>query len=209
MRSLSPRTRRGKVVTIAGVAAGAMTAFFVAAAATNWTVGINSGSDGEAQSATISNLTVTATASPTAGNLLYPGGTGDVVLTISNPNIFPVEVTGFSVPNDATFADGYSDSGLSSAQAGCDHTNSAVTWAGAVNGSSANLTLGSNLVVAAAVGASPGTLHVTLTNAAAMGAGAPLACAGIYLKMPGFTNVAATGGGSITPSNDPAATTLS
>ena len=33
-----------------------------------------------------SNLTITAVASPAAGNLLYPGGTGDVVVTIANPN---------------------------------------------------------------------------------------------------------------------------
>ena len=38
----------------------------------------------------MSNLTISATASPAVGNLLYPGGTGDVVVTIANPNPFPV-----------------------------------------------------------------------------------------------------------------------
>ena len=42
-------------------------------AATNWVVGLNAGSSGEGQSATISNLTITAVASPAAGSLLYPG----------------------------------------------------------------------------------------------------------------------------------------
>ena len=42
-------------------------------AATNWVVGLNAGSSGEGQSATISNLTITAVASPAAGNLLIRG----------------------------------------------------------------------------------------------------------------------------------------
>jgi hypothetical protein len=49
-------------------------------AATNWVVGLNSGSSGEGQSAAISNLTISAVASPVATNLLYPGGNGDVVV---------------------------------------------------------------------------------------------------------------------------------
>ena len=42
-------------------------------AATNWVVGLTSNSSGEAQSATICKLTITAVASPAAGDLLYPG----------------------------------------------------------------------------------------------------------------------------------------
>src|ERR1019366_4672119 len=51
---------------------------------TSWLVGLNAGSSGEGQSATVQNLTITAVAVPAATNQLYPGGTGDVVLTISN-----------------------------------------------------------------------------------------------------------------------------
>jgi len=56
-------------------------------AVTNWVVGLGAGSSGEGQSATIANLTITAVASPAATNLLYPGGTGDVVVSISNLNL--------------------------------------------------------------------------------------------------------------------------
>lgn len=68
---------------------------------------------------TISNLTITATASPAATNLLHPGGTGDVVVTISNPNAFPVPVTGVNLPTNSTYAAGFSDSSLSTPQAAC------------------------------------------------------------------------------------------
>ena len=90
-----PWARKTKVVT---AIVGALLAGGSAYAATNWAVGLAGGSSGEAQSATVSNLTVAAVATPAAGNLLYPGGNGDVVLTISNPNPFPVTVTGVNLP---------------------------------------------------------------------------------------------------------------
>ena len=58
-------------------------------AATNWVVNLNSASSAEGQAATIQNLTVSAVSSPAPTNQLYPGGMGDVVLTISNPNPIP------------------------------------------------------------------------------------------------------------------------
>jgi len=95
--------RRSK---LAAAVVGALLAGGGAYAATNWTVGIAGGSSGEAKSATVSNLTVAAVATPAAGNLLYPGGNGDVVLTISNPNPFPVTVTGVNLPTSSVFAPG-------------------------------------------------------------------------------------------------------
>jgi hypothetical protein len=65
-------------------------------AATNWVVGLNTGSSGQSQSATIANLTISAVASPAATNLLYPGANGDVVATITNPNAYPVTIAGAS-----------------------------------------------------------------------------------------------------------------
>jgi hypothetical protein len=63
-------TRRMKVVSaVCGVVLTGAGAY----AATNWVVGLNGGSSGEGQSATISNLTIAAVASPSASNLLYPG----------------------------------------------------------------------------------------------------------------------------------------
>ena len=67
-------------------------------AATNWVVGLNAGSSGQGQSATIANLSITAVASPAPANLLYPGGTGDVVVTIANTNPYPVTITAVQLP---------------------------------------------------------------------------------------------------------------
>src|SRR4051794_5000916 len=164
--------------TTAGIF-GVLTAGIGAMAATNWIVGLNSGSSGEAQSAAISNLTISATASPSAANLLYPGSNGDVVLTISNPNSFPVTITALSLPDNTTYAGGYTDSALSSAQAGCTSSNSTVAWTHATGSNNTSHPLSSPLTVAAN-GQSSNPLTVTLTNEAAMGTSAPLACANTY-----------------------------
>lgn len=99
-------------------------------AATNWIVGLVAGSSGQGQSATVQNLTITAISSPAASNLLYPGGTGDVVITISNPNPYPVTVTGVNLPTNTTYATGYTTSSLSATQTGCISSSpSYVIWA--------------------------------------------------------------------------------
>src|ERR1700756_3557972 len=97
-RSWSRRTK-----LVAGII-GALLVGGVAVAASNWVVGLSSGSSGEGESATVSNLTITASASPSATNLLYPGGTGDVVVTINNPNSFPVTITAVTLPPNTTYA---------------------------------------------------------------------------------------------------------
>jgi hypothetical protein len=158
-------------------------------AATNWVVGLSSGSSSAAQSATISNITISAVASPVAGNLLYPGGAGDVVAAISNPNSFPVTITAVNLPSNTTYAAGYTTSALSTAQPGCSGTTSDVIWnfSAATSGSSHTLT--QPLTVAA-----NGTLTVTFTNDASMTSAAPLACANTFFSMPSLTGVTATGG---------------
>ena len=70
-------TRKTKVVS---AVAGALLAGGGAYAATNWAVGLAGGSSGEAQSATVSNLTISAVATPAAANVMYPGGNGDAVV---------------------------------------------------------------------------------------------------------------------------------
>jgi hypothetical protein len=75
--------------------------------ATNWIVGLNAGSSGEGQAASVTNLTFSATASPGATNLLYPGASGDVVLAITNPNVFPVTITGVDLPASTSYATGF------------------------------------------------------------------------------------------------------
>lgn len=184
-------SRRARIVS--GVI-GAIMAGSFAFAATNWTVGISAGSSGEGQSASINNLTITATASPAASNLLYPGGTGDVVITISNPNAFPVTITAMNLPTNTTYASGFSDSSLTTPQAGCaSATPSGVTWNYATGSSGTSHTLTTPLVVGAS-GAANNPLVVTLTNDASMASTAPAACANTYFSMPSFTGVTATGG---------------
>jgi hypothetical protein len=143
----------------------------------------------------VSNLTISAVASPAATNLLFPGGDGDVVVSISNPNPFPVTVTGVDLPTNTTYANGYSDSGLSNPQSGCSaSTPSYVTWNYSTGTSGTSHTLTTPLVVAAS-GQTGEPLTVTLTDDATMGTNAPDACEGSYFEMPSLTGVAATAGG--------------
>jgi hypothetical protein len=166
-------------------------------AATNWVVGVASASSGQARSASNSNLIISAMASPAAGNLLYHGGTGDVVVTIANPNPYPVTITAVQLPANTTDATGYTTSTLTTPEAGCLASEpSTVTWnfATSVSGSSHALT--TPLTVGAS-GAPDNPLAVTLTNDATMGASAPLACAGAYLSMPSLTGITASGGSAV------------
>ena len=182
-------SRKRKIVSaVCGVLLTGTGAF----AATNWLVGLNSGSSGEAQSSAISNLTITATSGGT--NQLYPGGTGDVTVSISNPNPFPVTISALQLPTNTTYATGYTTSALTTTQTGClSTTPSDVVWnfSSATSGSSHTLT--SALTVAAS-GQANNPLVVTLTNDASMTAAAPAACASTYFSMPSLTGITATGG---------------
>ena len=172
-------------------------------AATNWVVGVASASSGQARSASNSNLIISATASPAASNVLYPGTTGDVIVTIANPNPYPVTITALQLPANTTYATGYTTSALGTPEPGClAGTPSTVTWnfATSVNGSSHLLT--TPLTVGAS-GTPNNPLAVTLTNGATMGASAPLACANTYLSMPSLAGITATGGSAV-PTTTPA-----
>ncbi|HEY3844793.1 MAG TPA: hypothetical protein VGL48_16190 [Acidimicrobiales bacterium] len=161
-------------------------------AATNWIVGLDAGSSGEGQSATISNLTVTAIASPAATNQLFPGGNGDVVVTIANPNTFPVTVTAVQLPTNLTYGNGYTTSNVTSGtlQTGCVATTpSDVIWNFSSGTSGSSHTLSTPLTVGAS-----SSLVVTFTNDASMTLAAPAACANTYFSMPSLTGVTATGG---------------
>jgi hypothetical protein len=169
---------------------------------TNWIVGLTGGSNGEAHSGTVSNISITATASPAAGNLLYPGGSGDVVVSISNPNPFPVTITAVQLPTNTTYATGYTTSGLTTTQTGClASTPSGVTWSFATGSSGSSHALTTPLTVAAS-GAPDNPLAVTLTNDASMAMSAPAACEDTYFSMPSLTGVSASAGG--TPATSPA-----
>ena len=181
------RKRRG--ARLFAVAAGVLLAGTGAYAATNWIVGLNSGSSGESQSATISNLTITAVASPAAGNDLYPGGNGDVVVTIANSNAYPVTITAVQLPTNTVYAAGFTTNTLATAQTGCSSTTSDVIWNFSTGTTGSSHTLTTPLTVGA--GAS---LVTTFTNDASMTVATPLACANTFFSMPALTGVTATGG---------------
>ena len=91
----------------------------------------------------MANITITAVASPAAGNLLYPGGNGDAVVTIANSNPYPVTITAVQLPTNTTYAGGFTTSALSTAQTGCSATTSDVNpwnYSSATSGSSHTLT---------------------------------------------------------------------
>jgi len=190
---------KGISVTLGMVLVG-VTAY----AATNWVVGLGSNSSGEAQSATISKLTITATSSAVPGNLLNPGDPGDVVVSIANANPFPVTITAVQLPTNTTYATGYTSSALTTTQAGClSTTPSDVTWNFSTATSGSSHTLTTPLTVAAS-GQADNPLVVTLTDDAFMSASAPLACANTYFSMPALTGITATGGGTGTVTTSPA-----
>ena len=195
-------TRRMKILSaVMGIVLAGVGAY----AATNWVVGLNSGSSGEGQSATISNLSITAVASPSAANLLYPGGTGDVVVTIANPNPYPVTITAVQLPTNTTYATGYTTSALTTTQTGClAATPSYVTWNYSTATSGSSHTLTTPLTVGAS-GQANNPLAVTLTNDASMGSSTPAACANTYFSLPSLTGITATGGAgtsTTTPATD-------
>ena len=182
---------------------GATAAASVAYAASSWVIGLAGGSSGEAQSASVSNLTITAVASPAATNLLYPGGNGDVVVSISNPNPFPVTITAVQLPTNLTYANGYTTSALSVTQTGClTATPSDVIWNYSTGSSGSSHTLTTPLIVAAS-GQPNNPLAATMTNDASMTAATPAACENTFFSMPALTGITATGG-SATATTSPA-----
>lgn len=184
-------SRKMKVVS---AVFGTLLAGGTAMAATNWVVGLGTGSSGEAQSASVTNLTITAVASPAASNYLFPGGNGDVVISISNPNPFPVTITAIQLPTNTSYATGYTTSALTTTQTGCLATTpSDVIWNYSTATSGSTHTLTTPITVAAASQAN-NPLAVTLTNDVSMTSAAPAACEATYFSMASLTAITATGG---------------
>jgi hypothetical protein len=183
---------------------GVVVAGVAAFAATNWVVGLASNSSGEAQSATLGKLTITATSSLAPGDLLDPGDSGDVVVSIANANPYPVTITAVQLPTNTTFATGFTSSALTTTQSGClSTTPSDVTWNFSTATSGSSHTLTTPLTVAAS-GKANNPLVVTLGDEAFMSASAPLACANTFFSMPSLTGITATGGGTGTATTSPA-----
>jgi hypothetical protein len=194
-------TGRLAVVAIARALLASGTAY----AATNWVVGLSAGSSGEAQPAAVSNLTISAVASPGASHVVYPGGNGDVVVTISNPNPFPVTITAVNLPTNTTCATGCTTSALTATKAGCLFTTpSDVAWTYSTSTSDSSHTLRKAFTVAAR-GKADNPLTVTFLNCATMTAAASAACENTYFSMSALTGATATYGpttASINPTSD-------
>ena len=183
-----------------GVVAALLLALMAGGAAFAYFTASGSGT-GQAKAATVTNLSIAAAATPSVGHALYPGATGDVVLTITNPNAFPVTITALTLPSSTTYATGFSNSSLTTPIAGCTASGgsaSLVAWNFAANSGSHTLT--SSLTVAAS-----GTLTVTMTNDAFMGTTAPAACEGAFFQMasiPSVTATSSTGTATTSPATD-------
>ena len=117
--------------------------------------------EGRATAGVSQGLTLTP---GTPSTLLFPGGTGDVAVTVSNPNPFPVEVASFAL-----------DGTITSDTLGCDPSNHGVTFTDQ-----------------AGIWTVPGSgsLDVNLAGAVAMAADSAAACQGANFTVP----LAADGG---------------
>jgi hypothetical protein len=119
---------------------------------------IGSGS-GSAAVATAADVSI-APGAAVAG--LYPGGSGELALTIANPNPFPVHVGSLSLDPSGGFV-------VDSGHAAC--TNPSLSFATQSNS-------GSGWLVPAKVGGTNGTLSLHLAGAVSMGLDADAACQG-------------------------------
>ena len=176
--------------TLIGVVVSACLAGGVSYAATDRTLGLRERSAGGSPSAPITNLTIKAVAAPTPfpANLLYPGASGAVIVTISNPNRFPVTITAVQLPSDTRYAAGFTDPSLATPRVGCSAvTPSGVTWAHATSTNGSVQILTSPITVAA-----QSRVNVTFNNAATMAMAAPPACANSFFLMPAMAGLVAT-----------------
>jgi hypothetical protein len=111
-------------------------------------------------------------------NVLYPTGTGDVVITVTNPNPFVVQVDSLTLP--ATAATSFTNAGLTTPNSSCDTGGTGVTWSYATKSLS-------GVVVQKRVGSTNGTLTLTLTGGASMSNASDTTCQNAFFKMPNVT----------------------
>ena len=192
--ALTDRLMRPRSVVGLAVACGFLLSAGVAEAS-SWTIGISGTTGGEAVSGTLNNLTIAAVATPAPTNVLYPGSDGDVVLTITNSNNYPVTISALQFPSNLTGATGYTNSNLSTANTNCTALLSGVTWVYSTLTAGASHTLTTPLVVGAS-GNANNPLTVTLTNFATMSSSSPIGCASTYFSMPVLNGVTASAGGT-------------
>lgn len=161
---MRPKTRTTKLLL-----AGALAALLSGGGALAYLTSVGGGS-GAAQVGSASDLTISPGA-PTAQ--LYPGGSGDVVAVISNPNPFAAHVNSLEL-DTSHGSGGFASTGGSGT---CNDPD--LSFAAQDNG-------GAGWSVPPRVGAVDGTRSVTLPGAISMGAGADDGCQGatftVYLR---------------------------
>jgi hypothetical protein len=140
-----------------------------------------------AEPSSVSDLSITAVSSPAATNQLYPGGAGDVIAVVVNPNSFEVAISALQLPSATTFATGYTDPGLTRVKPDCDSSDSQVGWRFAEPGSGVSHPLNSPLAVAAG-----SSLTVVFSDGAVMAQSAPAVCEATYFKMPSLIGITAS-----------------
>ncbi|MDX6274825.1 MAG: hypothetical protein QOJ92_2035 [Frankiales bacterium] len=176
IESATSRQRWTRRVVALGVANAAILGGGLAYAAWNTTgTGTGSASSGSSAALTLAAGTVNT-------NVLYPNGSGDVVVVITNSNPFNVNVSNLTLP--ATAATAYTNAGLTTLNAACNTGGTGVAWAYA----SKSL---SGVVVAKKVGGTDGTLTLTLTGGAAMTNLSDNSCQSSFFKMPDVSTVTA------------------
>jgi hypothetical protein len=148
------KNRTTRKLTVGTLFVGVALASSIAFAA--WTA---TGSGAGYSKATTAQVLTTVDVSASTSAQLYPGGTGDVIIRISNPNPYPVLVTGVARSGAIT-----SDKGLA-----CD----------AATGVTFTDQAGQTISVAAA-----STTNVTFTGAAAMSNASDNSCQGATFTIP-------------------------
>ena len=154
---MKPTRRRASLFAamLVLVAAGS-----IGVASANW-----AGSGSGAGSATTGTTLPVTLSSRSSSGQLFPGGQGDVTLTISNPNLAIVRIGSLVLD----LGQGIGGFAVDASHSGC--ATSALSFTTQTNG-------GTGWNVPARAGAVDGSLAVTLPNALAMGSAAANACQG-------------------------------
>jgi hypothetical protein len=147
--------------TLAATAAAVIVTSLVFAA---W---VSNGTGTATSKAGSSQALSTIDASASTNATLYPGVNGDVTVRVSNPNAFPVRVTGVSLDGDN------SDITVDGGHSGCSPTGVSFTDQ-----------TGLTIDVPAKSGGTNGATTATLTGAAAMSNAAVNACQGATFTIP-------------------------
>lgn len=159
----------------------------IAVCCSAWALGIVPAPSLGAASHAGPGATVAITATHISGmHGIYPGGSGDVVVTVTNPNDVAVRVTAVDLPSNRSYARGYTSSARTAARAGCTAATSEVMWTGSTRAVDTVRPLATPLVLGARQ-----TAIVTMRNGASMGMSAPAACEGTYFMMPKLIGIGA------------------